>query len=412
LISVFTAAKHSRVFSAVAAVLILYCAVCPAEQAPAVLLPGDMDRISPLLAKYADWRLLILADEREEAALMLAKLKEASRPLELKLLAYALRGEGKHLEATYFLLGLSGGERARKFLKERLDKGALRERLAAVRGLMAGEPGFFASLEALAESKSAQDRRVAAAGFARAGQRAIDPLVKLAADADQTVRLAAVMSLGEVGTERGETKLRELLDAAKDPIDRIMLLRAISLATHIETDQSEMRASVLAQSQLGAIQEQSTIVAELLKEGKGALAATKRGQAFLLQTMDELILRLETKIDESMGMMTAAADAGQLSPEAMQAMAAQAQMRAMQAALLPSQGSQALRFSRDRPADFAAADLKLKPLARSVDWGKLPGVDPQKVANALNSQKLPERYKRVLKAYYRALAETERKNTK
>ena len=378
-----------------------------AEEVPAVLLPGDMDRISPLLAKYADWRLLILADERDEAALMLTKLTDGSRPQEVKLLAYALRKEKKHLEATYFLLGLTGGERARKFLKERLEKGDLRERLAAARGLMAGMAAFYATLESLARSPKSEDRRIAAGGLAHAGGKAIDSLVKLGHDADQLVRLTAYMSLGEVSTDKGETKLRELLDGAEDPIDRIMLLRALSLATHIETDQTEMRASVLAQSQLGAIQEQSTIVAALTKEGKEKLPATKRGQRYLIQTMDELILRLETKIDESLGAMMMAADAGSLTPEMMQAMAAQAQMKAMQAALLPSQGSQAYRFSRDRPADFAAADLRLKPLARSVDWGKLPGVDPQKVANALNSQKLPERFKRILKAYYRALAETE-----
>jgi len=387
------------------------CGAQADDDAPAVLLPGDMGRIAPLIGKYLDWRLLILADEREEATLILAAMTKQAKTLEIKLLALALRKQENQIEAVYFLLGLTDGKRANKFLNERMAGGAVDERIYAARALMAGNPNYFAALISLAKSGKVDDKRVAANAFAFAGPKAIEHLGLLASNSNQAVRLSVYMSLGEIGTEKGEDMLHNLLGDADNPIDRIMLLRAITLATHIETDQVEMRAAVLAQSQLGAIQEQSTVIADLVKTGKNGIPLAKRGQKIMLSTMDELILRLETTIDESMGAMMAAAQ-GQLTPEMAQAMAAQAQMQAMQASLTPSQSNNPFAFSRKRPADFAAASLKLRPLARSVAWGKLPGVDPEKVSNALNSQKLPERFKRVLRAYYRALAEAERKKAK
>jgi len=383
-------------------ILALLTSLALADETSEVLLPGDINLVNPLLSQYVDYRALILSDERDEAKLLAERLTSQVRLMEGKLLAFARRSTGIQLDAAYFLLGLAGSNRAKGFLEEQLAKGSAEERAAAAKALAAGNPSFSEKLKALAQSKEPVDRRIAAIGLGSAGPSSAQTLMKLTADTDRSVRLASYLSLAELGTGECEGFLFSLTDKTTDPIDRVALFRAISLATHIETTQMEMRALVLAQGQLDAIRSQSEIVSGTLTDSRLEDAAA--AQQIVLETVDELILRLQTKLsDEAMQ-----AAPGELSPEMAAALSARARMQAMQAALTPSQGPPSMGPQRARSIDFSPAEFALRPLVRSVDWGRLPGVDAQTVANALSSKRMPERYKQLLRAYYRALAESER----
>jgi len=398
-------ARSRRVFlTGALAALALFAPPTSGADETNVFLPGDIDRVVPMLMQYADYRLFVLADERKEAKLLLGKLRTLAAAQEQTLLAFAPRARDAHMEPTFFLLGLAGTEKCRKVLEERFAKGDTSVRIAAARGLALMDKGFAGRLQKLAVSDKPDDRFVAAHAMSAAGESSMSALASLAQGEEQRTRIAACLGLAELGTEESAMKLFELLDKAKDPIDIIAIHRAISLATHIETDQADMKSMVLAQAQLESVRNQSDVVKTLLGPEAPELRQADMGQRILLKTLDELILRLEVKIGDPEMFGVAPQN---LTPEQLEAMAAKAAQQAMQAALTPSQGSPRETISREHPANFRPVDLKLRPVSRSIDWGKLPGVDTQTVANALGSTKVPEHYKRILKAYYRALAETE-----
>jgi len=342
-----------------------------AEEPPAL----DLQQLQKVLGEFES---SLYRTEQEKLAV---RISEHVQPHAEELLKQLEAAEKPSLEIIR-LLGFARNPEASKALIGLLPSPDASVRSAAVFAMgVAGDKDAVTHVAKLLDDKDAKVACQAAVALGRIGDKvSYDALAAGLKSKDALRRLAAIRGLGLLRDERAVGRLEEHLAQTDDPLEMTAALDALNL--------------IAGDDVFRIIAELERVAAALEKHGTGRL--TQLAQAAITEALERMIDEAERSQGQQGG-------SGQ--GQQRQTSRGQQPGQASGSASGSSQGGSSPRPDSNA-GDVAATDSAFADIGRTagVVWGNLPPAVQEEITAALK-QELPERYKHLLRIYYKVLAE-------
>lgn len=345
-----------------------------AEARPAE--PLDLKKLREELAAFER------ALYRSEQDTIAAKISERLKPHAAQLLSRAKAERRPSLELIR-LLGFARNDEASAYLLELLDSSDAAVRSTAAFAL--GISGWTQAVDELMTHLDDKDVRTAsqaAIALGRIGdKRSYEALEKRLLSGDIMTRLSAIRALGLLRDDRAVARLEAHLLKADDPLETTAALDALN--------------RIVGDDLFRIIAQLERVADALEKHGTGRQVQLAQGA--ITEALDRLIKQAEEQ-QQGQGQ-------GQGKGKKRRTSSGQQPGQQSGSASGASQGGTMPRTDSNA-GDAAATDSAFADITRTagVVWGNLPPAVQEEITAALK-QELPERYKHLLKIYYKILAE-------
>jgi len=350
----------------------------PATQAPekaAAPEPLDIQKLEGMLGDYEG--ALYRSDQEKIAADIAAMVKPHAGELVAR-----VKGAEPPVPEVIRLLGFAGTAEAVEVLTGLLDSPDASVRSAAAFSLgNARDKTAVPRLIKLLGDKDVKAANQAAVALGRIGDpRGYEPVLGRLKAKDPLVRLSAIRALGLLADKRAVVQLEEHLRVRDDPLETTAVLDALNR---------------IAGDDLFRIITQLERVAGVL-EVHGTGRQTQLAQAAITEALNRFIEEQERRQGQGSGRGRQG--------QRRQTSSGQRPGSASGSASGRSQGGAQPRADEDA-GDAAATDSAFADITRTAAvWGNLPPAVQEEITAALK-QELPERYKHLLRIYYKILAE-------